>query len=235
MRRNCCARIFPNWLMRVVAFILMLPFATAGSVENGWLLEKDENGIQVYTRAVSGWSIREFKGVTEIHASLACVVAVINDIPASRELTEGVTEAKVLHRESDGRFQIYSAMRMPWPISNRDILNQRDITQDRTSGAVTIIDVALQDGLAPRKGYVRIVNSRVVWTLAPIADGIVHIESQTLSDPAGPIPSSLINTMSVGMPLKTFNRLKEMVGRVEYAQAKLPIIEERFTAESANR
>jgi hypothetical protein len=211
------------WVFTVFAIAWACP--NAWSNGDGWQLEKDKDGIQVFTRAVEGWSVREFRGVTRIAARLSSLVAVIHDIPASRELTDVVSEAEIQHRESDTRYQVYSAMKMPWPIADRDILNQREITQDKNSLAVTITDVAIQDA-APRKGLIRIVNSRTQWTLAPTPEGSVLVEMRTLSDPGGPIPAPVINAMSVSTPLKTLSKLKEMVQRAEYAHAKLPFIEE---------
>jgi hypothetical protein len=194
--------------------------------EDGWRLEKDKDGIQVYTRAVEGWNIREFRGVTRIPARLTSLVAVINDIAASRELTDVVSEARIQHRDSDCQYQIYSAMKMPWPITDRDILNQREIKQDKSSLAVTITDVAMENGMPLRNGMTRIVNSRQQWTLAPTPQGPILAEVRTLSDPNGPIPASLINAMSVSTPFKTLSKLKEMAQRNEYAQARLAFIED---------
>jgi hypothetical protein len=212
------------WILTVFALALACP--EVRSDEDGWRLEKDKDGIQVYTRAVQGWSIRELRGVTRIPAPLSSLVAVIYDVRASRELIDVVSEAEIQHRESDTRYQIYSAMKLPWPISARDILNQREIKQNKSSLAVTITDVAVQDAIAPRKGFVRIVKSRHEWTFEPTTEGAVLVEMRTLSDPAGPIPASLINAMSVSTPFKTLSKLREMAQRSEYAHAKLSFIEE---------
>jgi hypothetical protein len=213
----------------LTAVVMILPVSTARCDEDGWRLEKDKDGIQVYTRAVPGWSIREFKGVTQIHAGLKSLVAVINDIPASRELTEGLIEAEVRERESDVRFKIYSAMKMPWPIADRDILNQREIQQDKNTFCVTITDTGVQDPPGPKRGFVRITNSHQVWTLRPIAWHEVYVETRTLADPAGPIPARLINIMAIGVPFKTLKKLNEMVERAQYTHPDLRYIEEMPT------
>jgi hypothetical protein len=208
----------------ITVLVIALAFPIARAAESGWRLEKDKEGIQVYTRAVDGWSIREFKGVCLISASLSSIVAVIDDTAASHELSDLVSESRIQHRDSDTHFQIYSAMKLPWPMSDRDILNQRDITQDQHSLVVTITDVAEEDAIAPRKGYIRIVKSRTQWTLTPTAEGTVLAETRTLSDPDGPIPVSVINAMSVSTPFKTLSKLRQIVRRDEYQRAKLPFI-----------
>ena len=216
--------------MRICFYVLsflVVALASPSGWSDGevWRLEKDKDGIQVYTRAVEGWSIREFKGVTRIRAALSSLVAVIDDISASHELTDVVSEAQIEHRESDTRYQVYSAMKMPWPIADRDILNQREIVQDGNSLAVTITDVAIEDPSPHRKGLVHILKSHSQWLLVPTPDGSILVEMQTLSDPAG-IPASIINVMSVNTPFVTLSKLREMAQRAQYVHAKLPFIED---------
>jgi hypothetical protein len=191
-----------------------------------WRMEKDQDGIQIYSRQVEGWSIREFKGVTRIDARLSSVVAVINDIEASREMMQLPTDASIYDRESDTRYRWYSKVDMPWPMTDRDILNQREIVQGTGSGSVTITDTALKDVLPRKKGLIRLERSSQVWTLTPEAGGQITAEVRILSDPAGPIPVAFINAMSVDTPFGMLAKLKGIVKREKYAQAKLPFINE---------
>jgi hypothetical protein len=216
----------PRFASLTALLALALAAVAAGSQEGGWRLEKDKDGIQVYTRAVDGWTVREFKGVSSIAADLSSLVAIITDAHASREFSEFVSETEIRHRESDTHYQVYSATKLPWPLSDRDILSQRDITQNKNSFVVTITDVAIEDPEPPRKGFVRIVKSRTEWKLSPTSRGMVLVETSTLSDPGAPIPSSIINAMSVSTPFKTLTKLKELAGRPEYAHVQLPFIEE---------
>jgi hypothetical protein len=222
---------FGRAVMRILSLIFTILAAAwvapaAAATEEGWRLEKDSDGIQIYTRAVEGWSIREIRAVTRIPARLSSVVAVIHDVPATRELNDLVSKADVQNRESDTRYRVYMVIGMPWPLSDRDVLNQREIKQDKNTFSVTISDVAVQDVNPPRTGLVRMVRSRQQWVLTPGSDGHVAVELRILTDPNGPIPASIINTMAVGAPFKTLSKLRELTQRAEYANAKLPFIKE---------
>lgn len=204
----------------------LLP-SVAMAAEAEWKLEKDKDGIQVYTRAVEGWSIREIRGVTHVPARLSSVVAVITDVAAQGELNEYVSQATVQNRESDTRYQIYAQTKMPWPVSNRDVVNQRSIAQDPSSLVVTITDTALESASpVPKSGTVRVVKSKQVWTLTPDPKGGVNAQMQLLSDPNGPIPASLINSMSVSTPFKTLGKLKALAQKPQYASATPAFIKE---------
>ncbi len=216
--------------MRILSLAFALLAATlvttAWSNDEPWKLEKDKDGIQVYTRAVDGWSIREIRGIVRLPARLSSAVAVVCDVAAAHELNDVIAAAEVRQRDSDTRYQVYSSMKMPWPINDREILNQREITQDESTLAVTVTDIAIEDQAPPKKGVVRIVKSRQQWIVTPGQDGQVTVEMRALTDPAGPIPAPIVNTMSVGAPFKTMSKLKELVQRPEYQRAKLPFIKD---------
>ena len=213
--------------LRILAGGLMILLATGASVaDEGWKKEKDQDGIQVYTRQVEGWGMKEMRGHGTLSARLSSLVAVINDVPATPQLNDSVTTAEIKSRESDTRYQLYSTMNAPWPVSNRDVLNQREITQDKDSLTVTITDVATKDVMPVRKGYTRIDRARQQWTLKPRSDGSVDVEIRTLSDPGGSVPSALVNATSVSLPFKLIKMLKELSQQPKYAQASLPFIKE---------
>jgi hypothetical protein len=214
-----------RYARRIVSLLLVLCCASASAGED-WRLEKDKDGIQIFSRAVDGWSIREIRGLTSFHGRLGSLVSVLNDPATGPELNEFVVKAEVEQRDSDTRYRLYNLTKMPWPLSDRDVLNQREITQDPATHAVTIVDTAT-DGLMPvKKGLVRIVRSRQQWTFTPAAGGTVQVELRWLSDPNGPIPSSLVNALSVSTPFNTIVKLCRLAQRPEYAQAQLAFIKD---------
>jgi hypothetical protein len=213
--------------MRVLSpLLLMLAWlpASAGS-ESAWQTQKERDGVQISTRAVEGWSIHEIRGVERIPARLSTVAAVLCDIDASTAINDLIVEAKVVQRDNDTRYRFYTAMKMPWPVSDRDLVNQRQITQDPASLAVTFDDQAVPEAAPPRKGYVRMEKSHQLWILTP-ANGEVLVEMRALSDPNGPIPAVIVNAMAVDAPIKSLVRLRELAASPKYAQAKLPFIKE---------
>jgi len=216
---------FARQLLTLLLLVLLLP--TAWSADELWRQEKDEGGIQIHTRAVPGWSIREIRGSTRFEGRLSSLVAVIDDSSASPELNEFVVKSSVERRDSATRYQLYSVTDMPWPVTDRDVLTEREIVQDPATLAVTISDKATENLMPVQKGLVRILKSRQQWTLTPAADGSVQVEWRMLTDPAGPIPSSMLNALSISTPLRTLAKLKELAQRPRYAQARLSFIRER--------
>lgn len=206
---------------RILAGIAFGALALTSAADEAWRLEKNAGDVQIYSRAAAGWNIREIRGTTRIDASLAAVTAVLMDIEASPQLNEFVAKAQVQERESATRYRVYSTMKMPWPISDRDILNQRELIQNPDTREVIITDIATRGLMAPQQGLLRIVDSRQQWSLKPLPEGGVDVEMRLLADPAGTIPSRLIDAMAVSTPLKTLRKLRELAQRTAYANAKL--------------
>jgi hypothetical protein len=208
-------------VMRLLAALVLMGAVDSAVAQkpSEWRVEKDENGIRIESRAVPGWDIREMRGTARFGGPLASLVAVINDPAAAPRLNELVAESKVVQRESETRFQVYTLTKMPWPLKDRDVLTQRVIEHDAQTGVVTIADEATAGAVPEQNGLVRITRSHNRWTLTPTTDGAINIELRMLSDPAGPIPSSLINSMSVSTPLKTIAQLMTLAREPVYAEA----------------
>jgi hypothetical protein len=213
-------------LLRTLPLLFAALVPALAGADEAWQVEKDKDGIQISTRAVEGWSIREIRGTVRIQARLSSVVAVLVDVDASHELSDVVAEAKVLQRDSDTRYRLYSAMKLPWPVANREIINQREIVQDPASLAVSVTDLAVDDATPHRDGYVRMTKSRQQWTLTLVPGGEVQVEMHALADPAGPIPAFVVNAMAVDHPYKTLGNLRRMAQSAKYADASLPYIKE---------
>lgn len=216
------SRIVQSLLL--VSGVLVASSALASTGE--WRLERDRDDIQIYTRAVEDRSIREVRGDTQIAARLSSVVAVLTDISARPLLSDSIADAAVVQRDSETRYQVYSVMKAPWPFSNRDMLNQCEIAQDSASLAVTISSVALAEGVPPKKGHTRIVDSRQEWRLTPSEDGTINVQLFAFTDPGGTVPDSLINSLSVSSPFKTLDALRALSQQPKYRDAALDFVKE---------
>ena len=214
-------------MIAVLAFVVMVVNADDNAKTGEWQLQKEEDGVQIFARSVEGWEIREILAVTTLPTTPGSVLAVLNDVEENApKLSDVVRNSVIEQRESATRYRIYTVMDMPWPLSDRDSFNQRVIEHDADSGVVTITDTATQGGKPEREGLVRIQSSRQQWRLTLLEDGQTKVELQILVDPNGPIPSSLINSMSVGQPIGTMDTLKKLVQQPEYRDAEVVVTQE---------
>src|SRR3546814_11751568 len=82
------------------------------------------------------------RGTARIDAPLSAVAAVIDDVPAITTLNDVVAKAEVTQRQSATRYRVYAATKMPWPVSNRHIVNQHKVRQHQVTTVVTILETA---------------------------------------------------------------------------------------------
>ncbi len=194
--------------------------------ESGWRLERDKKGVQIHTRAVEGSAFREIRGTTRIEGQLSSIIAALQDMSFWPKLNEIIASAQLHQQLSDTESLIYMQMDMPWPVSDRDVLNRRKIEQDEVSKAVTLTEVATQGVLAENDDYVRIVQSTQRWTLTPMQDGSVEVVWTTHTDPNGPIPAAIVNMLSVGAPYDSLTTLRQTIQAQAYRDRKLAYISE---------
>ncbi len=195
----------------MIAFTLVSYSAIASLGFLGdWTLAKDKNEVQVFTRKVDGYSLKEYKGVTTVKASVADILVIMRDVAAYPKW-QNVKTVKMLEKKSDDEFIYYTITDAPWPVSDRDNISQTTITKN-DKGEVRINIIALPDYQKPVSGMVRIPEFKGFWKLIPQADNITKIVHQGLADPGGNIPDWLANASVVDTPFDSLVELRKMLG-----------------------
>ncbi len=213
-------------LKQCSVFWLALAFAGAGYAEpSEWREEKNKAGIAVYTRAVDGSAVREFRGETVIDAEINQLMAVLDDTAAFVSWMHNCREAQLLYKPSLlDRYQ-YLVNDFPWPAADRVLLLRNQISQDADT-RVTRISLqsfdeqqlpAAKRALIPEaEGAKRVPALKGYFELSPQADNRTAVIFQLHLDPGGALPASLVNSLIVDNPYETLKRLREVVARPEY-------------------
>ncbi len=102
--------------------------------------------------------------------------------------------------ERDKRAQYYLEYNLPWPVTDRDLCVDVNITIDPVTGECTIYAEALNGVIAERTDNVRIKNYWQTLTITPVGKDITHIVLKGLIDPAGTVPDWLSDMLIVGSP-----------------------------------
>jgi len=194
--------------------------------DDGWQLREESDGVRVYTRAVPDSSIDAFRGVTQIRARLATVVAAVQDVEAWPEWHYRIREARAIERVSPTELLAYTVSSAPWPVSPRDSALRVTVSQDPDTLAVRI-DLRAEPDAVPRKdAYVRVPEADGHWRFTPGEDGSVDVVYELYMEPGGRIPGFLANRAAVRNPRITLQGLASRVEREKYRNAELPFIEE---------
>jgi len=190
---------------------IFLLTGSAGAMGD-WELDKQENGIDIYTRPVEGSGIKEFKGTADVAADVDAVLQVLRDSDRFKDWFPNTADSRLLAREGNVTHQ-YSVMATPWPISNRDNVFRSELTRDEATGVVDIVVAAAPDFYPVQEGKVRVRKANGMWRLEPIAPGKTRVTFRMHLEPGGGIPEWIINARVVASPFEALTNLRGMLAK----------------------
>jgi len=202
----------------IVFAIILIPLKGKSQEQEVWKFAKDEKGIKVFTRQPENSKFKEFKGITEMEVSLHSVVALLKDIDS---MADWVSDCKAteLISKSEKKVVYYMEISVPFPFSNRDMVQELTFHFDRNSGRMEIRLDQMDQIKDPVKGIVRMPVSIGKWTFDPLESGKYKVVFQYLSDPGGSLPAWLVNSFLVRMPFNTLLNFRERVNSQPYKNA----------------
>lgn len=185
----------------------MFTFFQVNAQEN-WKLQKDKNGIKVYTKNHGMSSLKASKAEMTMETSVERVSEVLRDIPNYVNWTPKTETAKMLEVNSDNDFYYYSVIKAPM-VSNRDLVAHVQIGE--TIDDVTIINMkGVANHIPEKEDLVRMPQYNGKYILKDLGDGTMHITLEYSSDPGGKLPDWLVNTAAVDVPYDIFTNLKTL-------------------------
>lgn len=204
-------------MKRTWLFILLFLILSAGlSAQDGWYTEFTKNGITVYTRAVPGSDIKEFKGIGVIDAPADVVNNVLDDIPNLANWMPDCLVSRIVEKKSNDFMILYQVIKTPWPLNSRDFTFETRITKDKEK-IIRTVKAVPHPSYPPTGNYVRITNMTGQWTLIRQDNNTKTLAIyQIKTDPAGNIPVAIANTTSKKLPYETLLRLKQQVNNSRY-------------------
>lgn len=210
---------------RVVALLLCLVATTAAAGGDNWRLEKNSDGVEVYTRTVVDSPYRAFRGVAVIPGELNQVMAVLDDSDNFANWMHNCDTALLLEKRSLlDRFQ-YLQLDFPWPATDREMILRNEISQDISTRVVTIalslaqaeqLSAEAQNKVPPRDGRQPVAAASGHYILTPLSDSETRVEYQMALDPGGALPASLVNSQLIDNPYQTLRALRTEVQRPRY-------------------
>jgi hypothetical protein len=185
--------------------------------ESGWRLDRDKDGIKIYSREVPGSPVREMRGTVEINSGIKNLESMIGNVEERKKWDEFCRE---IRHETIGEDKnlIYVHVGAPWPASDRDMLSHREIVKNPANGEITITEFVTKGLMPERKGIVRITEGTTLSRLIPVNEKLTRLEFQYHMEPGGPVPAWLINQFAVDGPYKTLQRMRESVEHAAVAQ-----------------
>jgi hypothetical protein len=192
-----------------LGFLLIIIGGTQSQADD-WTLEKQADGIDVYTRPVAGSYIKEFKGEGVVGVDVEDIVGLLRDAGRFKDWFPNTSESRLVKREGDTSYQ-YSVMATPWPISDRDNVFRSVTTRDESTGRVEITVNAAPTEVPIQDGRHRVTRAKGSWQLTPqgpertLVTFIMHLE------PGGGLPDWMVNARIVATPFEALMNLRKIL------------------------
>ncbi len=203
----------------ICAIVLVLLCTRVIAGQGEWVLEKDTDGVRVYTRSVPGWSVRQFRGVVEIEARVESLLALLDDNASCPRWIHNCISSELLERSDTHRKYSYMQTKAPWPVKKRDtiLITTTTITDDH----VEITGIAEPDYLPQDRKFVRIPKQEIRWELTPMRNGYVQVVFESKFDPGGSVPDWALNRTLIDTPFNTLTHMRLLVQEPEYRDTEL--------------
>lgn len=198
--------------MKIVIFSVSFVFTILLSInDNGWILKKDKDGVQVYTKHNSKSPFNLLKAESEIDVNLTTFLELIFDIQSHTKWVYNCVQSVPIKKVSTYDVYYYGETYAPWPVSNRDLILHLKAVTDTLSGICTVTAVS-EPQLKPEvKGKVRVPRSVSVWKLIPKGKNHLKVIYTLDIDPGGSLPAWLVNFASVEGPYLSFIKMREIL------------------------
>ena len=194
--------------------------------EPTWELKKDKEGIKVYTANVPNSNIKAIKVACTIDAKLSQLTALLLDMKAHEEWVYNTKVSYLVKQLSANHLLYYSEVSLPWPLTNRDVVVEMNISQQPAT-KILYITAKSADNIVPvKQDKVRVPMSDVNWIVTPIGNNKLSVEYVAEADPGGSVPAWLVNAFSTKGPFETFKKLRELVTASVYQHAQYDFIKD---------
>jgi hypothetical protein len=214
--------LFLNRILLAGFFLTGLSLPAVAEQINDWSLNEwdarlDKDGIEVYTRPGPEPRYKEFKGSTEIEATVAHAVALLEDHSACSNWLHRCSHSRLVEEVSATRRVFYQVTELPFPAKSRDAVFLATITyaQDKS---VKISMSPLPDRVESTK-LVRVRNAFGSYLLEPVSDTRTRVTWQMYVNPAGALPAWLVNSMLIDLPYRSLKKFRELVRQSPYNRA----------------
>ena len=194
--------------LRVLLTCICACISIKSFAQYSWELEKDEEGILVYTKVEKDSDFKSFKAVIVLDASIPEIIRVLKNVD-SYTTWYGYTKTSVLLNQTLDNQYNYVETQFPWPYDNRDMIYKMSINLSNPQKIIISLK-GIPDYIPKKEGIVRMEKAEGYIILRPQADS-TELTYVFHSEPGDNIPVWLANSSISELPYKTLIGLREIL------------------------
>lgn len=186
-----------------------------------WHLDFDKEGIKIFTKSQGDSDYHAFKAEATLNAPIQDIMAVMATPGSCVEWVHGCIESWGLKEESFNKRYAYSVNDLPWPVQDRDYVIEISTSNDPATQTIFMDIVAVEDQLPPKSQYVRVTRQETHYQFSPVGENQTRMVWLQHTDPAGALPSWLVNALIVDIPFKSMKALENVAKDPKYANGQI--------------
>ncbi|MBN8826604.1 MULTISPECIES: START domain-containing protein [unclassified Spirosoma] len=211
------------WLIVTLMELSQIGYAQPA---DDWHLEKDKDGIRVYSRHLTGSRLKELRVQCTFQGTLSALVAMLSDVENYPKLMYKTKTVRLLRRVSETDLYYYIETELPWPVDNRDMNVHLTFSQDPLTHTLQIRIIKAPDEVPPQPHVVRVTEWSAIWQVHPEPNQLLLIEYQCRVDPGGSLPAWLINLTAASGPFESFKLLRKTILDTHYQGRRFSFLAE---------
>jgi hypothetical protein len=186
------------------------------ALAGGWQTITTEAGIKVTTRVEGDRQFPTFRGQGIVKANIYDVLAVLQDSDNHKNWMHDCMDSGLIRVLNDRTRIVYNRTDAPWPVSDRDVTLRATLDIIEVDKEIRTRFRAIKTGLKkPVDGVVRMPILEGHWYLKADKPTEVWVEYQVNADPAGSLPTAIVESKSRDLPLHTLGNLRKRVAKTK--------------------
>jgi hypothetical protein len=207
-----------------IGVLFLAPLALAGQVGE-WHKVRESDGIISWSRDNAASRIVEVRTQGTIDAPVYVIEAILRDTPAMKKYLFMCSEAFNIEpaglKSSNDCYYTYYRQSLPWPVWDRYGTGRIEFMLDTKPGGVVGKAYPMPLDYAPHlKSAIRMTVGNVTWLLVPLDQDSTKVTYQLLADPAGDLPSAVVNLLMKNMGITTLKNVRKLAKDEPYRSAK---------------
>ena len=174
--------------------------------QSDWELKKKEDGIEVYVKDIPNSPVLAYKITTVINSPLKVVYDQVIDFRENKKYIETIKKLDILEKNPEKQIIVYMLYDMPWPFSDRDLVNK--MTVDVQENSIIMQSRPANHLVKPANNVVRLNDFHEKWELEKISEHKTRLFLQGHANPEINFPGWIINIFAVSEPYSLIKGIK---------------------------
>ena len=187
---------------------ILMFFVFSSNAQGSWEIDKNRDGIRVYTRVEAGSDFKAFKAIMLTEASSVEIIQILMDAD-NYTSWYGFTKTSKLLKHDQGEQYNYVETIFPWPYKNRDMVYKMSIDSSNVDG-IKIHLLGIPNYIPARKRIVRMKKAEG-YILLKTLNNNTEITYVFHSEPGETIPAWLANNSIAELPFQTLSGLRRVL------------------------